>query len=88
MLESRGEAPLETAVRTAIAGTLDLDVDELPEHPSQDTVPAWTSVSHLVLLLNLEQRFHVRFSLEQMVSMTSAERIVEVLNQTLPPQQG
>jgi hypothetical protein len=33
----------------------------------------------MTLLLNLERRFGVSFSLEQMVRMTSAKRIAEVV---------
>ena len=65
--------------RSVIAASFDLSVDDLPEVIRQENVPGWTTESQTVLLLNLEDRFHVSFSLEQMVSMTSLERIVEVL---------
>jgi hypothetical protein len=37
----------------------------------------------MLLLMNLEKRFDVCFTLEQMVGMTSAQRIVEVLRPML-----
>ena len=77
------EAWLADVTRGVIAATFDVDVDALPEVIAQDTVEGWTPESHTVLLLNLEDRFHVSFSLEQMVSMTSLERIVEVLRHTV-----
>lgn len=64
-----------------IANSFDLDVDELPEIVSTETVEGWTYASQIVLLHNLEHRFRVSFSLEQMISMTSAAKIVEVLRQ-------
>jgi acyl carrier protein len=72
-------APLETQVRSVIAEVLDLDEDELPEDPSQETMPRWSSLTHLVLVLSLEERFEVAFSMEEMLTMTSAERILDIL---------
>jgi acyl carrier protein len=75
----QADAPLVAQVRTVIAESLDLDEDQLPDEPSQDTVARWSSLGHLVLVLNLEERFGVSFSMEEMVTMTSARRILEVL---------
>jgi acyl carrier protein len=73
------KAPLETQVRSVIAEVLDLDEDELPEDASQETMPRWSSLTHLVLVLSLEERFEVAFSMEEMLVMTSAERILDIL---------
>jgi acyl carrier protein len=70
---------IEEQVRAVIADTFDLDEDELPTPPSRETIPGWTSRSQMTLFLNLEDRFDVRFSLDQMVRMTSAQRISEEL---------
>ena len=76
----QADAPLVAQVRTVIAESLDLDEDQLPDEPSQDTVARWSSLGHLVLVLNLEERFGVSFSMDEMVALTSARRIVELLS--------
>ncbi|MEA2670486.1 MAG: hypothetical protein QOG45_706 [Chloroflexota bacterium] len=76
----RSDAALVAQVRTVIAESLDLDEDQLPDEPSQDTVAGWSSLAHLVLVLNLEERFGVSFSMDEMVALTSARRILEVLS--------
>lgn len=76
-------ASLEARVRTVIAETLDLDEDDLPEDVRQETVPGWSSLSHLVLVLNLEERFGISFSMDEMLAMTSAGIILEVLGRRL-----
>jgi acyl carrier protein len=78
----RGDS-IEDQVRTVIASTFDLDEDDLPTTPSRETIPGWTSRSQMTLLLTLEERFDVRFSLDQMITMTSAQRIFEVLGALL-----
>ena len=78
---SGGDIALEDQVRAIVADTFNLDEDELPTPASRETVQGWTSQTHITLVLNLEQRFDVSFSLEQMVTMTSVRTICEVLHQ-------
>ena len=75
------DTPLEDTVREVIATSFDLDEDDLPAALSMETINAWNSRSQITLLLNLEDRFGVSFSLEQMVVMTSASRIADVLRE-------
>jgi acyl carrier protein len=72
-------------VRAVIAATFNLDEDDLPSPLTQGGTPAWTSRSQVTLVLNLEKRFDVTFSLDQMMAMTSAQAIVEVLRQMTGP---
>jgi acyl carrier protein len=78
-----GDRPIRSQVRSVLAQTLDLDEADLPDDVSQETVPRWSSLVHLVLVLNLEERFGVSFSMEEMLTMTSAARIVDVLHERL-----
>jgi acyl carrier protein len=73
------DTPIEEQVRQVIAVSFNLDEDDLPAPLSPETVAGWNSCSQMTLLLNLERRFGVSFSLEQMVTMTSAKRINEVV---------
>jgi acyl carrier protein len=73
------DVSLEAQVCQVMAASFDLDDDDLPVPMSRDTIPEWTSRSHMMLVLNLEAHFEVTFSLEQMVDMTSAAAIAEVL---------
>jgi len=73
------DTPIEDQVRHVIAVSFDLDEDDLPAPLSPETIAAWNSRSQMTLLLNLERRFGLSFSLEQMVTMTSAKRIADVL---------
>ncbi len=66
-------------LRKIMADTFGVDENELPEGVSQATFARWTSLSHMVLLVALEEQFGVSFTMAEMASMTSLERIVEVL---------
>jgi len=51
---------------------------------SSDTVEAWDSISHLNLMLAVEQAFSVRIEPEQMVELTSIGRIAEAVAKVQP----
>jgi acyl carrier protein len=46
---------------------------------SSETVDAWDSISHLNLMLAVEQTFDLRIEPEQMVELTSINRIAAVV---------
>lgn len=66
-------------VRELMADTFGVDESDLPESPSQAAYARWTSVLHMVLLVALEEHFGLILSMDEMTSMTSLQRIVEVL---------
>jgi hypothetical protein len=78
-----GDPSLEEQVNAVIAASFNLDEDELPVPASRETISTWTSRSQMLLVMNLEKRFDVCFTLEEMVTMISSQRILEVLRPML-----
>jgi acyl carrier protein len=72
---------LTEQVREIMADTFGIDQSDLPENPSQASVGRWTSILHMVLLVAFEEHFELTLSMDEMTSMTSLDRIVEILNQ-------
>jgi acyl carrier protein len=68
-------------VREVMADTFGVDESDLPDNPSQTTFARWSSILHMVLIVSFEEHFGLTFSMEEMTSMTSLERIVDILNQ-------
>jgi acyl carrier protein len=66
-------------VRQIMADTFGVDAGELPETPSQSNYARWTSILHMVLLVALEEQFGIVLTMDEMTSMTSLDRIVDVL---------
>jgi acyl carrier protein len=62
-----------------MADTFDLDVDDIPVDASQQNFSPWTSLAQLTLLVALEEKFSLNFSLTEMNNMTSLSSIVQVL---------
>jgi acyl carrier protein len=49
-----------------MAGTFDVDLEEIEDHSSPETIPAWRSLNHLALMTTVEQEFGITFSMEDM----------------------
>ncbi len=77
------EQTLAHQVRQIMADTFGIDETELPENPIQADFGQWTSILHMVLLVALEEHFELTFSMDEMTSITSFDRIVDVLSRKL-----
>lgn len=73
------DTELTEEVREIMASTFGMDPSELPDDVSQSTCSRWSSLYHMTLLLALEDRFGVSFSMDEMPEMTSLPKIVAVL---------
>jgi acyl carrier protein len=68
-------------VREVMADTFGIDESDLPENPGQTTYPRWSSILHMVLIVSFEEHFGLTFSMDEMTSMTSLDRVVDILKQ-------
>lgn len=70
---------LQDEVRSVMADTFGLNVDEVPEDIEQETAEYWNSLYHLTLIVALEERFSTAFTVDEIPEMTSLAKIVSVL---------
>jgi acyl carrier protein len=70
---------LTAQVREIMADTFGIDESDLPGNASQATFARWTSVIHMVLLVAFEEHFGLTFSMDEMISMTSFDHVLDVL---------
>ncbi|MBV9354206.1 MAG: acyl carrier protein [Chloroflexi bacterium] len=68
-------------IRSILGTTLGIDEADLPVDVSQDTCQRWSSLRHMILIASLEEEFGVRFTAEEILSMTSLESIVATFEQ-------
>jgi acyl carrier protein len=61
----------EEKLRQVLADVLDLEVSEIGETASVDTIEKWDSLKHLNLVLALEEKFGVTLTEEQTVQILS-----------------
>jgi len=73
------DAPMEARVRQLLAQVLDLPPDGIGPGFEQADAPSWTSLTHLMLVSQLESEFGLFLSNEDIRRLTSYDRIVETV---------
>ncbi len=62
-----------------VSQTMKVPIHELSEESSPENIESWDSLSHMTLILALEEAFDVIFTDEEIVEMVSVRLILETL---------
>ena len=74
---------MKDRVKRVMAQVLGVRIDDIPDEASPDTIESWDSLSHLNLVMALEQEFGITLAEEQIVELLSCEIIVETVRECL-----
>jgi len=75
---------MKEKVFRVVSQVFGVQIDELSEDSSPDTIQAWDSLKHMNLVLALEEEFGVRFSDEKIMQMLSVGLITEAVQELIP----
>jgi acyl carrier protein len=64
---------------TTIASTFGIDVSQVQEESSSRTIEQWDSLGHINLIMALEERFKLSFTVDEIMSMHDVSTIRKVL---------
>ena len=79
------DSHLDPRLVDTVSRVFDLDPSSITADTSPRTTPAWDSVGHINLVLELEEVFGVRFSSEQIPSLDSVGSLQAALDQSAGP---
>lgn len=71
---------LDSSLQKVIAGFFNKELKEIKLGSSTNNIEEWDSLEHIKLILEIEERFNVKFPLEVIPNMTSIKAIQEELN--------
>jgi acyl carrier protein len=71
---------LDSSLQKVIAGFFNKELKDIKLSSSVDDIEEWDSLEHIKLILEIEERFNVKFPLEVIPNMTSIKAIQEELN--------
>jgi len=74
---------VEDQVKQVMADVLNIDMDSIDGSTSKDNTDSWDSLSHINMIVALEQEFQVSFDVSEIESMLSYSDIVETLGRKL-----
>jgi acyl carrier protein len=72
---------VEQGVREVMAAVFDVSPNSIDVTASPDTLEKWDSLQHLNLILALEERFGIQFSLDEIAAMNGYGPIVALVSQ-------
>lgn len=73
----------ETRVKKILSQLFNVPIDSINENSSADTIPAWTSLAHMNLVVALEEEFGVSFNDEQIIEMLNYPLVVITIKEAL-----
>lgn len=74
---------MDDRIKVVISAVLGLEIGMIHDEISPDTVEDWDSLKHMELIMALEEEFSVQFTDDEIMSMLSYRRILEVLERKM-----
>jgi acyl carrier protein len=74
---------MHKSIEEIISGTLKLSIKEITNDMLMKDTDAWDSLSHMSLILALEEEYAIEFSMDEIVSMVSVLSIREIVENKL-----
>ncbi len=68
-------------IRQVVADVTHCSLDQINENTSRQNLGAWDSVAHINVIVGIEAEFGVSFSVEEMYSIDSVEKIRNAIEQ-------
>lgn len=72
---------IEIQAKEIIADILDIDEDQISNNFSPENCDNWDSMNNLRMITALEKAFKIKFSMEEISSMTNMEAISAMISQ-------
>ena len=67
-------------IYSIVSRIFEVSVEEINENSSTETVERWDSLSHINLILALEEEFVIEFSVDQITELTNVQSIIDAVN--------
>ena len=75
---------LDARLVEVVSRVLGIPASQVTPSLGRDTIEAWDSISHLKLVLSLEEEFHLRFPTAEIPRLVSVGIIQEALSRLAP----
>ena len=74
---------MEERIKKVMASVFNMDISEIDNDVSPDSIKTWDSLKHMTLVLALEEEFGIRFKQEQILELLSFKLILMTLRELL-----
>ena len=74
---------MDEQLKEIFATALDLEIDEIKNDCSQDSLEDWDSLGHLNLISEIEKTFKIKVTMDEVIEMTTYEKVKKVISNHL-----
>ena len=71
---------MASMVRTLMAQAFRIPEKSIFEKSTMQNTPGWDSLSHMNLILNIEERFKIKLTAHEIAKMQSLQKIEKIIN--------
>ena len=64
---------------SAFSTALNIDLNQVNDKLTYQSIPQWDSISHMVLISGIEEAFEVSLETDDVIDMSSVEKAKEIL---------
>ena len=72
---------MEEKLKKGLSEVFELSVDIISNQSTMEAIDNWDSLSHMNLIVKLEELFSVKFEPEEIIKMISFSDIIAILNE-------
>ena len=70
---------METRIREIMSSVFNVDIAEIDEKASPDTIEKWDSLAHMNLIVALEEEFEVEIIEDEIIEMMNFKLTCEII---------
>lgn len=71
-------------LRAVVAQSFGISIDSVSDDLSRDTLEAWTSLNHLLLVTDVEERMGIRLTSDEVLKIRSFKDLREIVSAKIP----
>tara|TARA_B100001250_G_scaffold149451_1_gene128023 strand:+ start:22163 stop:22390 length:228 start_codon:yes stop_codon:yes gene_type:complete len=74
---------MKESIKKIMANTFEININDISEESSPNDFESWDSLRHLMLIVNLEEKFQIKFSDEELVSLVDFKNIYQIISKKM-----
>lgn len=74
---------MENRVKEVIASILMVDILEVKDESSPETIESWDSLKQMNVIIGLEEEFDIMFTDEQVIDMLNVKLIINIVKELI-----